>query len=72
MLVEAEGSGIAAHDAFGEDAAGQQAKPLLLQRHQVVLGDFGHGCDLLQRYAAGEPFHAQVFTKVSHLDPQNG
>jgi hypothetical protein len=33
----------------------------------VVLADFGHGRNVFQRYAAGEPLHAQVFTKVAHL-----
>jgi len=68
MLVEAESAGVAADDSLGEDAAGKQAKALLLQSHEVVLADFCDGRDFFQRYAAGEPLHAQVFAKVAHLD----
>ena len=53
VLVQAQGSGIAAHNAFGEDAARKQAKAFLLQRHQVVLADFGNRRDFFQRNAAG-------------------
>ena len=67
--VEAEGAGVSADDAFGEDAAWQEAKAILLQRHQVVLADFSDRRYFFQRNAAGEPLHAQVFTKVAHLQP---
>ena len=53
--------------ALREDAAGKQAKAFLLQRHEVVLADFGDRRDFFQRNAAGYPLHAQVFTEVAHL-----
>jgi hypothetical protein len=37
----------------------------------VVLADFGDRRDVFQRNAAGKPLHAQVFTKVAHLRPEN-
>ena len=67
--IEAEGAGVSADDAFGEDSAGEEAKAFLLQRHEVVLADFGDRRYFFQRNAAGEPLHAQVFTKVAHFEP---
>jgi len=71
LLVQAHGSCITAHDALAEDASGKQAELLLLQRLQVAPADFGNRGDLLQRNAARQPLHAQVFSKVSHRRPQN-
>jgi hypothetical protein len=66
MLVEAESAHIAANDALVEDSSGELAKAILLQRNQVVLADLGNRRDVLQRYAARRPLHAQVFAKASH------
>jgi hypothetical protein len=53
LLVETESAGVAAHNAFAQDAAGQQTKTVLLQRQQVVLADLGDRGNLFQRDAAG-------------------
>ena len=53
ILVKAQSSGVTAHDALAQNAAGQQAKPPLLQRNQVALADLGDRGDLFQRNAAG-------------------
>jgi hypothetical protein len=66
VLIQADRPGVAAHNALVENPAGKQAKPLLLQRNQVALADFGDCGYLFQRNAAGQPLHAQVFSKVSH------
>ena len=70
--IEAERAGVAAHDAFAQDAAGKQAKPLLLQRDQVPLADFGDRRDVFQRNAARQALLAQVFSKTPHRRPKNG
>jgi len=70
--VEAEGAGVAADNAFGEDAAGKQPESLLLQGHEVALADFCNCRDVFQRDAASEPLHAQVFTKFAHSQPKSG
>ena len=66
VFVEAESSGVPTDDALAEDATWEETKPLLLQRNQVALADLGDRRYLLQRDAAGQPLHAQVFSKVSH------
>lgn len=66
LLIEAEGAGVAADDAFVEDATGKLAEAFLFQRQEVVPADFGDRGNLFQRDAAGNPLHAQFFTKASH------
>lgn len=70
--IEAESRGIAADDAFGEDAAGKQTKLLLLKRAEMALADLGDGSNLFKRNAAGQPLSAQVFSEVSHRQPFRG
>ena len=50
--VESEGVYVAANNALAQDAAGKQTKPLLLQRNEVTLADFGNSADVFQRNAA--------------------
>jgi hypothetical protein len=66
VLVEAENAQVPANDALIEDASGELAKAILLQRNQVMLADLGNCRNVFQRYAAGRPLHAQIFTKASH------
>ena len=69
FLVEAEGGGIAADDAFVEDAAGKLAETILLQRQQMVLADLGDGRDVFERNAAIDALLAQVFPEIAHSTP---
>src|ERR1039457_2878015 len=71
LLVQAHNSRVTAHDAFVQNATGKEAIMILLQRKQMALADFGDRGDVFQRNAAGQPLHAQVFSKVSHRRPEN-
>jgi hypothetical protein len=66
ILIEADGAGITTHDAFAQNSTGQQGKLLLFQRNEMPLADFGYRTNIFQRNAAGEPLHAQVFSKITH------
>ena len=66
LLIESDRIRVAADNSFAENASGELTELLLLQRHEVVLADFGDGGYVFQRDAAGGPLHAQVFTKTSH------
>lgn len=66
LLVQSQSAGVTANDALAEDSARKQTKTLLLQRHKMARTDLGDRRDVFERYAAGNPLHAQVFTKIPH------
>lgn len=66
VFVQANCTCVSAHNSLAENAAGELAELLLLQRNQMTLADFGNLGDFFQRDATGNSSRAQVFAKSAH------